>query len=158
MNQEISKALLGAREAVIDASLTFDALLGDPDRRALATAFLEASGTEGVLLIAPPAFTGEIDTAVRQAVHRRGLPESALPAVYGALDALPVSVTLDENELRLIRLRARVLAATLGQPSVYDCTYAALAEKRRCDFWTADKRFYNASRSTLSFVKFVGNY
>jgi predicted nucleic acid-binding protein len=33
--------------------------------------------------------------------------------------------------------------------------YAALAELRRSEFWTADRRFYRAARDTLGFVHFI---
>lgn len=39
-----------------------------------------------------------------------------------------------------------------------DATYAALAELRGCEFWTADKVFYDAVKATLSFVKYLPDY
>lgn len=146
MSEALEKALSGARYAVVDASLIFDSLLGDDARIELANRFIEVCRQSGVLLIAPPSFAGEVDTAFRQAIHRRGFPESELPAVFEALDELPIRLILDESELRATRHRARELAAMLNQPSVYDCTYAALAEARGCDFWTADKTFANVAR------------
>ncbi len=41
---------------------------------------------------------------------------------------------------------------------IYDSVYAALAELRCCEFWTADRDFYGAVRQTLSFVKYLPNY
>jgi predicted nucleic acid-binding protein len=42
--------------------------------------------------------------------------------------------------------------------TVYDATYLALAELRRCEFWTADERLLNRVKGTLSFVKWLGDY
>jgi hypothetical protein len=41
---------------------------------------------------------------------------------------------------------------------VYDATYAALAELRGCEFWTADKVFYDAVKGVLVFVKHLPDY
>jgi len=54
--------------------------------------------------------------------------------------------------------RAYEIATSYGQPRTYDASYAAFAEARGLDLWTADKRFYNAVAAALPFVKFVGNY
>ena len=40
----------------------------------------------------------------------------------------------------------------------YDSTYLALAEHLGCEFWTADGRFYNAVKDSLSFVKWLAHY
>jgi predicted nucleic acid-binding protein len=41
---------------------------------------------------------------------------------------------------------------------VYDAYYAALAEARGCEFWTADKAFWQAVRRRLKFVKYLENF
>lgn len=51
----------------------------------------------------------------------------------------------------------------LTTPAVADKTlvlldYAALAELRGCEFWTADKVFYDAVKAVLSFVKYLPDY
>ena len=54
--------------------------------------------------------------------------------------------------------RARQIARQFGQPQIYDSLYAALAELRGCEFWTADKRFYDAVKGGLPFVKYLVHY
>jgi len=34
----------------------------------------------------------------------------------------------------------------------------SLAELRGCDFWTADRKFFEAVKGTLRWVKFIGDY
>jgi len=53
---------------------------------------------------------------------------------------------------------ARNIARSFNQPKIYDSLYAALAELRGCEFWTADKTFYDAVKSTLSFVRYLPDY
>lgn len=57
-----------------------------------------------------------------------------------------------------MRRRAREVAEQFNQRFVYDATYAALAELRGCEFWTADKVFWDAVKVVLSFVKYLSDY
>jgi predicted nucleic acid-binding protein len=54
--------------------------------------------------------------------------------------------------------RARAIARQFPQERIYDSLYAALAELRSCEFWTADKAFFDAVKATLSFVKYLPDY
>lgn len=163
------KAIGSATFIVVDASLAIDVVIGEAKRRALAMRFFAACQAANVRLIAPPLFANETDSIVRLAIHTRKLSASGGSSAYAVLDSLPVQITWDAAELNAARIRARAIAAMLQQPRVYDATYAALAEMRGCDFWTADKTFANAARQNrrlpdestapaLPFVRFVGDY
>ncbi len=54
--------------------------------------------------------------------------------------------------------RARQIARQFNQRRVYDATDAALAELRGCEFWTADRQFYEAVETALPFVKYLADY
>jgi len=54
--------------------------------------------------------------------------------------------------------RAREIARQFNQPRIYDSLYAALAELRDCEFWTADRIFYNSVTPSLLFVKYLPDY
>jgi len=54
--------------------------------------------------------------------------------------------------------RAREISRQFNQERIYDSIYAALAELRGCEFWTADKAFYDAVKSTLLYVKYLPDY
>jgi predicted nucleic acid-binding protein len=58
--------------------------------------------------------------------------------------------------LAVLSLRAPEIAVEFNQSLVYDATYAALAEIAGCEFWTADREFYEAVREGLAYVKFIG--
>jgi predicted nucleic acid-binding protein len=169
MIEAMKAALSGRLEVVMDASLAADALIGEPARKLLARRFLALCDGAGVRLSVPPIFASEADTTMRQSVRRGRLDAASLPLVFAALDALAVAVALDGAELQAVRIRAREIAALLDQPDVYDATYAALAERRGCDFWTADQRFANAANQSrrapdgtttpaLPFVRFIGAF
>ncbi len=54
--------------------------------------------------------------------------------------------------------RAREIARQFNQPKIYHSLYAALAELRGCEFWTADKAFYDSVKVGLPFVKYLSDY
>ena len=153
----------------MDASLAIDVILGEPARQARAIRFLGICNARGVALIVPPTFPSEADTAVRRNVKRSQLTPAQMAATFAALDSLPLDMALDAIELETVRRRARQIADELALMPVYDSTYAALAEARGCDFWTADEKFANAAKQvkrqpngttapTLPNVRWIGDF
>jgi len=153
----------------MDASLAIDVLLGEPTRKARAIRFLGICAARGVALVVPPTFSSETDTAVRRNVKRSQLTPAVMASTFASLDKLPLDMALDATELEAVRQRARQVAAELALVPVYDSTYAALAEARGCDFWTADAKFANAAKQlrrqpdgttapTLPNVQFIGDF
>ena len=57
-----------------------------------------------------------------------------------------------------MRQHSREIAEQFNQSRLYDSIYAALAELRSCDFWTAEKAFYDAVKSGLAYVRYLGVY
>jgi predicted nucleic acid-binding protein len=51
--------------------------------------------------------------------------------------------------------RAFDLAEDMGQPTVYDTIYAAVAEAVQCELWTADAAFHRAASSRLPFIRLL---
>lgn len=52
--------------------------------------------------------------------------------------------------------KALDIAARFSLPAAYDSQYLALAETLGCEFWTADERLWNAARTEMSTVRWVG--
>lgn len=141
-------------EFVIDASLAAAfAVPGEP-QNAKARALILDLAKQNARLIAPPLFEAEADSIIRRLEFTGKLTEAASVAAQAVMDALPVETIYDANT----RQRAREIAKELNLVRVYDSTYAALADLRDLEFWTADERFYNAAKSALPFVRFIGNY
>ena len=141
-------------EWCVDASVAVKwAVAGEPFR-AKARAFLKDAGTKSIRLIAPPYFVSEVDSAIRKRVFDGKMIAAEAKKAFAILDAAPV-VTIDMPGLRQ---RAREIAEQSNQRFVYDATYAALADLRGCEFWTADKLFYDAIRTMLPFVKYLPDY
>jgi predicted nucleic acid-binding protein len=73
---------------------------------------------------------------------------------YSILDRAPVQIVTHPY----LRQRARDIAERFSLPTVYDATYMALAELRGCEFWTADKAFYDTVKAVLTSVKYLLDY
>ncbi len=106
------------------------------------------------MLIAPPLFEMETDSIIQtRLVEGRTTADVADKTLDLLLSAPVVIVTHPQ-----LRQRARQIARQFHQRKVYDATYAALAEIRGCEFWTADKVFYDDVKAVLSFVKYLPSY
>jgi predicted nucleic acid-binding protein len=141
-------------ERVVDASVIVKlALKGEP-HRITARRLVRESTAAGVNLIAPPFFTSEVDTAICKRIFDGQLSRMDAQRAYHILDRTSVHPVIHPN----MRQRAREIAEQFNQRTVYDATYAALAELRGCEFWTADKAFYDAVKAALSFVKYLPDY
>ncbi len=146
-----------AFEAVLDASGAAAFALPDEKHYAVAGACLAALQAKNARLIAPPLFESELDGILRRRVYLGTLTPQAAIAALQVIDALQIEIIYDAGT----RARARAIAEQLNQMRVYDATYAALAQARGCDFWTADERFYNSATNqgaggAWAFVRFVG--
>ena len=105
-------------------------------------------------MIAPPIFESELDSIICRRVFEGRLTLSEAHLAYSVLDNMPVQITAHPD----LRKRAREIAEQFNQKHVYDSTYAALAELRGCEFWTADKAFYDAVKAALPFAKYLPDY
>lgn len=139
---------------VLDAGTVLKFMLYDELLHEQAAALIGGLVERGVNLRAPSLFAYECDSVIRRHVHLKVLSLDDAREIRQLIAALGVAVTYDASILE----RAWETADTYGQPRAYDATYAAFAESRGLDLWTADKRFYNAVAAALPFVKFVGNY
>ncbi len=138
----------------LDASGAAAFALPDEKHHARAQRLIADLAHENARLIAPPLFESEADSIIRRRVYLETLTLPAGAAALALMDALQVEIIYEPAT----RLRAREMAAQNNQVRVYDATYAALAESRDVDLWTADERFYNSIGGALPFVKFMGNY
>jgi predicted nucleic acid-binding protein len=141
-------------ELCVDASVAIKWFIKGEFLRNKAFKLLNESIAYGITLIAPPLFELEVDSIIQTRIFENRVTQNIADRTYKLLDNAPVAIVTHP----LIRQRAREIARQFRQRKVYDATYAALAELRNCDFWTADKAFYDAVKADLSFVKYLFNY
>lgn len=141
-------------EVVIDSNLILNFALGAHPYHAQTRQFLADCARSNTRLIAPAFWETEADTALRRMVANKQLSAAVAEIAQNLLDAAPVTAVYEPSA----RIAARQIADTAQQTKVYDASYAALAQIRGCNLWTADERFYNAVKGALPFVRFIGSY
>lgn len=141
-------------EQCIDASIAVKWAVKDEPFRSKTHELLRDAGINGIRLIAPPIFISEIDSVIRKRVFDKKMIAIEAQKAYAILDLAPVEIV----NILCVRQRAREIAEQFNQRFVYDATYAALAELRNCEFWTADKTFYDEVKTKLTFVKYLPDY
>ena len=132
---------------VVDASLAVKWLVEEDDSDK-AHAALQAWVVQGITRIAPYLMPFE----VANALHRR-----VLRGELNVGDSTRMIARLLESSLELhqppgLHARALRLASQLNQNAPYDAHYLALAESVGCELWTADERFYRATRPGIQTV------
>lgn len=142
------------KEICVDASVIIKLAVAGEVHRSTARRLVRNSIAAGIRLIAPPFYVSEVDTAIRRRVYEGRWNTVAAANAFAVLDGAPVDVLTHP----LMRSRAREIAEQFNQRTVYDSTYAALAELRGCDFWTADNTFYLDVRAALTFVRYLADY
>lgn len=141
-------------ERCVDASVAIKWYIKGEAFRKKAERFLRDSLSAGYAFIAPPLFEMEMDSIVQTRVVEGRATSVIADNTLAEIDQVPVKIMTHPR----LRQRAREIARQFNQRKVYDATYAALAELRGCDFWTADKAFYDAVKANLHFVKCLPDY
>ena len=138
----------------VDASLAIKVVVPEADSDKADALFNQWVGEE-TRLIAPVFFEVETDSILRQKVSlRRELTVDQAQRAFASLQGLPIKTSHSPEQ----RERAWEIAREFQFPTVYDATYLALAELRRCEFWTADEKLFKQVKDKLTFVQWLGNY
>jgi len=108
----------------------------------------------GIRPTAPGLFRFEITAVIRKAVYQgRASTEEGRQALQKAL-AFTVTIFTPAG----LHESAWELATRFNRPTAYDAHYLALAEMLGCEFWTADRRLYNAVKEELPWVKWLSDF
>jgi predicted nucleic acid-binding protein len=141
-------------EQVIDASVALKWVIKGEPFRNKARQLLRDARAAGIALIGPPLLLYEVESRLQRALYHGQATVAATNASLTAFYAAGVQISTHPDMVR----RAREIARLYHQERIYDSLYAALAELRGCEFWTADTVFYNAVHAALPFVKHIQNY
>lgn len=134
---------------VVDANVLIAFGLADEPLHRQANQVLSAWRTTGEHLIAPRLFRSEITAVIRKVVYQqRATPEQGR-AMLEKLLIYPMEFHEDDTLLK----EAYELAGRFNRPRAYDTQYMALAERFRCEFWTADEKLTNSTKELFSHIR-----
>lgn len=141
-------------EQVVDASVAMKWVFKDEDYRKQARALVTTARDRGIVLIAPPLFESETGSTIQERVFDGTMSEAEADERTRFLDRVGVRIVHDER----VNEAARRIGRRFNQRRIYDATYAALAEVRCCELWTADKAFFDAVHASLPFVRHIRDF
>lgn len=141
-------------EKCIDANVAIKWVIKGEPHRHRARKLLQDAIQSGVTLIAPPMYEYETESVLQGRIINKKSNIQEIDAALASLEKAGVQLISTPTLVK----RSREIARQYNQPQIYDSLYAALAELRGCEFWTADKRFYDAVKSGLPFVKYLAHY
>jgi predicted nucleic acid-binding protein len=138
---------------VVDANLVVALFVPLPYSHAAAERFA-AWADAGEEILAPTLLEYEVSTALRRAVAAGLLAHKASVETMAHVLALGIRSVPPTPELHG---KALAWADRLGRSRAYDSHYLAVAEERRADLWTADRRLARAAEQAgASWVRGVG--
>lgn len=137
-------------QVCVDAGLVVKLVTQEPDSDRVDALFARWQ-SQKTRLIAPAFAIVEIDSVLRQKVHRGQLSEEAADRSFAAACQVPLRTPVVKRH----RERAWEITKEFQLPQVYDAAYLALAERAGCEFWTADQKLYERVKGKLGFVRLV---
>ena len=137
---------------VIDASLLVKLLVIE-QFSAQAVRLANYWAAMGIRLAAPDFIHAEVISALYKKIS------AGIISINLAVELMTEFYQMDITiyPASLFHQRAIDLALELRQRMPYDSHYLALAESLNCDFWTADRPFYQAAQPHHPRVQWIGN-
>ena len=99
-------------------------------------------------------FAFEVTSTLRRLIYLNEITDSEGEAAFQKFLQIPVGL----SHRQAIFPMSWKLAQELKHSRTYDTAYLALAQLRKCDFWTADERLFNGIKDRFPWVKWIGNY
>lgn len=145
---------MASSDIVIDASVVVKWLFRNEPYRAKAKNLLTDYTKRKINLIAPNLLVYKIESFVQSKLKNGLLTLNEANLSLEKFYKLDIPI---ERDASLVD-KAREIARLTRQERIYDSLYAALAELRGCEFWTADRAFYEAAKRQLASVQFLADY
>lgn len=145
---------MASGEIVIDANVAAKWFFKFEAYKAKAKDILSDLTKKRIRIVVPPLFVYEVESAIQQALF---LGEITLKEADSYVKKLHDVKFVVETHPDMVD-KAREIARLTRQERIYDSLYAALAELRGCDFWTADKKFYDVATKQFASVRFLADY
>ena len=138
-------------QVCVDASFILKLALPEEDSPKAVALWRQWRHQERKDIVAPLLLRYEISSVLRNRVYRNIVSMEEGHRAINRLLALPI---IFHTEPTLPYL-AWELASQLNRPNSYDSNYLVVAQFHDCEFWTADRRLYNAVSERFSWVRLL---
>lgn len=140
------------RKLVVDASVVIKWLNPHEPLADKANLIRSAYEQGAVSLLVPVFWEYEVLNGVNKAVAREQLTEDE------GREAAALLLALQAEKTPLPSPQESYTLARRYQRSIYDSWYVHLAEKEGCEFWTADRKLYNALKDSAPWIRWLADY
>lgn len=140
---------------VVDSSIMIKWIFEEPDSKAAKTLLAEWTDKKFVM-IEPPLLACEMANVLHQNAYKGEL--SVEESKQSLIDILGLELEFEVSHLPELSIRAIEIAQKYALNAAYDAHYVALAERKNCEFWTADARLWRAVRKDLPCVRLLDEF
>lgn len=144
---------------IADTGLAVKWVAHEPDSP-LAITLLDEWTQHGTLVAAPALLAYEVANAIHQKVRAGVIPPAAAEATLATFHAIGIAFRLPADPALAAALSARALEIARGYNlgAAYDTQFLALAEHEDCEYWTADRHFWETVSAQHPRVRWLGAY
>jgi len=143
------------KTVVVDTSIVLKWVLVEPDSpvaRALLTEWI----SKEMIILAPKLLSYEVSNSLYRKARKGEITLDA--AKLGISKILSTGLELDSSDSSVLSIRAMEIADRFDLPATYDAHYVALAEREKCEFWTADTRLWRSVQGKIDWVRNLGDH
>jgi predicted nucleic acid-binding protein len=140
---------------VVDTSLVLKWILKEADSDK-AVMLLTEWGNKQVEMFAPALLAYEVANILYQDVRKGKYTINV--ARESLTDVVMKGIVFDFSEDLGLSMLAMEFAHRFNLPASYDSHYLALAERKECELWTADRRLQRAVKGQLDWIRTLEDY
>lgn len=144
---------------IVDTCLALKWVIQEDDSD-MANSLLAGWVAQGVSVLAPALMAYEIANAVHQRVRRGDFMPDDAERAFTQLYSIGINLRWARaaSVVTALSTRALEIARTYTLGATYDTQFLALAEHEDCEYWTADRRFWDTVRQDHPRVRWLGAY
>lgn len=143
------------KTVVVDTSIALKWVLVEPDSP-VARGLLAEWIDKGTIILAPKLLAYEVSNSLYRKARKGEITLDA--AKLGLTKILTTGLELDSSDSSVLSIRAMEIADRFDLPATYDAHYVALAEREKCELWTADTKMWRAVQGKITWVRNLGDY
>ena len=143
------------KTVVVDTSIALKWVLVEPDSP-VARALLAEWIDKEMVIFAPKLLAYEVSNSLYRKARKGEMTLDA--AKLGLTKILSTGLEFDSSSSSALNVRAMEIAEHFNLPATYDAHYVALAEREKCELWTADTKMWRAVQGKITWVRNLGEH
>lgn len=142
----------------MDSSVLIKVLVPEEGSEA-AEKLVETAVDYGFEVVLPSFAWVEVGSVLRRKSKNEGISAAEVEEAWEIFQNLRLITYLESAQIRQLAWK---MATEYDLPTLYDAAYLAVAEiasersGEKCEFWTADKKLFNAVKAKKDYVRLLG--